>query len=512
MSGADSMPAPLRDLLAKLEEPTVRWALVAVGVVVLLQLRLILFAAALPVMAYWHYSNQSEVEQTEGEARGGGSRQATNRQDDDYGDEDDNDFAMSQEERDKRLFGNNGNAGGPQTANRNGEETGDPYGSSFWSNEDKQDEVGGGTRGPPDRKAGGRDPLGLDDDFGLGGGGNRSFGAAGGGEDKQFDFLGDLGSGGGGGLGPSDFDFLGGGGGMDSMDFMGGFGGKGKGKGKGKSDGPREPNPKQVFVAGIADSGEDEVRMFFEDTGEVERLKVLRDPEGKSKGVCFVTFRTEEQAQAALGLHGSSFSGKNLTVRLAHGGNKGEKGVGKGGDRPMGGDRLFGGGSGGPRNFDGPVDLGGSERFGAAFGDDRGERGFGKGGGKGKSGGKGKGERNSEMDGVLAEALEDSEGPVKVGDFDFAARRFLSELRSRDKIEGTQRFMEAMDMVIKYTSSKERSSVRKWPAYVFTLLQRFDPTLYEELRERDAERRREKSALDRAGDRGDEPGPRERDD
>lgn len=47
-------------------------------------------------------------------------------------------------------------------------------------------------------------------------------------------------------------------------------------------------------------------------------------------------------------------------------------------------------------------------------------------------------------------------------------------------------------MVLKYTSSKDRLSVRKWPAYIFTLLQKFDPNLWEELRERDAERRREK--------------------
>jgi len=152
---------------------------------------------------------------------------------------------------------------------------------------------------------------GGDDDFGLGKVGN------------DFDFL---------GSGGSDMDFLSGG-------FGGGFGG-GRGKGKGKDGGkkggekgekgPREANPKQVFVAGVGDASEDELRMFFEDVGEVDRLKLLTTPEGDSKGVCFVTFRTEEQAQQALSLHQSAFNGRSITVRLAHGGNKGEKGEGKG--------------------------------------------------------------------------------------------------------------------------------------------------------------------------------------
>mmetsp|Transcript_79622 Transcript_79622/g.210946 ORF Transcript_79622/g.210946 Transcript_79622/m.210946 type:complete len:253 (+) Transcript_79622:819-1577(+) len=231
-------------------------------------------------------------------------------------------------------------------------------------------------------------------------------------------------------------------------------------------------------------------------------MKVLRNEDGSSKGVCFVTFRTEEQAQEALRLHGRAIDGlppgKTLVVRLAHGGNKGEKGDKGGfkGDKPRRDDR---------RDEDrGPVDLGGSERFGAAFGfgrdrdrdDGRGEGGGfgggfgGRGGGKGGKG-KGKGGRmdRGEMDDILEEALADGEGPLRPGDFDFAARRFLAELKSRDKQDGTSRLQDALDMVLKYTSSKDRSSVRKWPAYVFTLLQKFDTDLWNELRERDAARK-----------------------
>lgn len=253
-------------------------------------------------------------------------------------------------------------------------------------------------------------------------------------------------------------------------------------------------------MAQIGDMPEEDIRMFFEETGEVDRLKVLQNPDGSSKGVCFVTFRTEEQAQKALTLHGTTLDGRSLVVRLAHGGNKG------GGEK---GDRGFKGGSGPDRgerfgNLDGPLDFGAgtSERFGAAFGDrdrERDRNGMGFGGGKGGRSGKGTGfggRRNDrgELDDLLEEALSEGDGPVKPSDFDFAARRFLAELRTRDKSEGTTRFREALDMVLKYTSSKDRTAVRKWPAYIFTLLQKFDPNLSEELRERDAERRREKGS------------------
>jgi len=277
------------------------------------------------------------------------------------------------------------------------------------------------------------------------------------------------------------------------MDF--GFGGKGKGKGKGKKGdkgkepgAPREADPKQVFVANIGDMPEEELRTLFEEAGDVERVKVLRTPEGLSKGVGFVTFGSVEQAQKALTMSGTPIDGRSLVVRLAHGGNKGErgekgdKGGGKG-DRFDRNDRF----DRGDRNdrfdrgdrFDGPPDLGGSERFGGAFGDrDRAPKGKGS-----KGSGRGKSDRHF-LDDELEEAIGDAGGPLRVSDFDFPARTFLGELRRKDQADGTQRFQEAIDMVLKYTCSKERDSVRKWPAYVFTLLSKFDPHLWEEIRDR----------------------------
>lgn len=488
----------MRDILDKLEQPAVRWGLVCVGVLVLVRLRLILFAAALPVVAYWHYSHNASEEPAEASEGAGAKNSRASAQDD----HDDDDF------------------GRDDFAAKDDEEV---YDKSFWTGDDKKAERSAPSREPASRPAFDDE----DDDFGFGSAVKKDTS-----DDvpkarsNMDDILGSLGS-----LGPmdggdddfglgkigNDFDFLGGGGGdFLSSSFGGGFGG-GKGKGK-KGDfkggekgdkGPREANPKQVFVAGIGEAQEDELRMFFEEAGEVDRLKVLTTPEGDSKGVCFVTFRSEEQAQAALRLHGSDMGGRNITVKLANGG-KGDKGEGKGA-----GGGGFGGGGKGKGGFGGdraPMDLGGpSERFGAAFGDN-GDRGsFGGDRPKGGKKGGGRGRERSELDELLEEALADQDGPVKASDFDFAARRFLSELRSRDRQDDTSRFGDALEMVFKYTNAKDRSSVRKWPAYIFTLLQKFDTALWEQLREKDAARRAEKGGGGGGGFSRDRP-PRTEDD
>eukprot|EP00929_Paragymnodinium_shiwhaense_P108692 TRINITY_DN75016_c0_g1_i1.p1 TRINITY_DN75016_c0_g1~~TRINITY_DN75016_c0_g1_i1.p1 ORF type:complete len:584 (-),score=151.86 TRINITY_DN75016_c0_g1_i1:47-1798(-) len=295
----------------------------------------------------------------------------------------------------------------------------------------------------------------------------------------------------------------------------GGDKGKGGEKGGEKGAGSHVQDPRQVFVAGIGSANEEEVRAFFSSIGEIERVKVLRTPEGNAKDVCFVTYRTEELAAKATSLNGAPYGGRNLTVRIAHGQNKGgEKGSpgggyntspggynqGKGGDAGRG--HLHSGSSFGspfmraapePPNSPegGPVDLGGAARFGALSDGlppaDRGNR-----TGKGRGKNKGKGEWLSDMEAVLEEYLADTDGPVRPTDFDFTAKRFLSELRNRDRIDGSDsHFRGAMDLVLQFTSGKDRSSVRKWSAYVFTLLQKADPDLADELRRRDEERRRQ---------------------
>lgn len=98
-------------------------------------------------------------------------------------------------------------------------------------------------------------------------------------------------------------------------------GGGGKGSG-GKGD------PRQVFVAGIGDAPESKVRALFEEAGDIERLKFLTNGDGSSKGVCFVTYRTEGQADKSLDFHGEEFNGKKLIVRIAQAPKGGQGGQG----------------------------------------------------------------------------------------------------------------------------------------------------------------------------------------
>ncbi|CAE8643336.1 unnamed protein product [Polarella glacialis] len=267
---AASLQDALRGFLGKAEHNGSRWFLVAIGVVILLRLRLILFAAALPVMAYWHYSNQQQEAAAKEEAPG-----------------DDGDEADQAEEYPPRAghrddYDDDRPEPGRRPSVPKEEEEGDPYDDAFWS-QDKQD-AGEPRRTAPWRSAetssstaarpstdfkknlrpddhldlgfddldsaldsrkpdlgfswdGGRDEL---DDL-LGGGdlgGSRSRPSTGlgnnrSGTDSMLDELAGLGSRGRGGM--DDFDFLGGGGGGDMDFFSGGFGGGGKGKGKGKS-------------------------------------------------------------------------------------------------------------------------------------------------------------------------------------------------------------------------------------------------------------------------------------
>jgi hypothetical protein len=292
-------------------------------------------------------------------------------------------------------------------------------------------------------------------------------------------------------------------------------GGKGdKGKGATSKSGDKSttasahaPDPKQVFVAGIGATSEGDIRTFFQTVGEVDRVKVLRTVEGESRDACFITFRTEEQAVKAVGLHGASLGGRSLTVRVAHGGKgaqeKGASGFnggggGKGAAYEAGKDTRQGsgvGGSGLPApGSPGPPDLGGAARFSSLSGGAPSAQGRAGGKGRGVKGNKGKTEWMSEIDAILEEALAEEEGPVRPSDFDFTAKRFLSELRSRDKVDGGERFAGAIEHILTYTSSKDRDSVRKWSAYVFTLLSKYDPALSEEFKKRDEERRRERAS------------------
>jgi hypothetical protein len=78
--------------------------------------------------------------------------------------------------------------------------------------------------------------------------------------------------------------------------------------------------------------------------------------------------------------------------------------------------------------------------------------------------------------------------PLQKKDFDFRVRRFLHEFCVHSTVS---RVSEVLSLVETSTAGKSRGDVRSWPAYLATLLRRFDPKLYENLADRDRRSRLE---------------------
>lgn len=82
--------------------------------------------------------------------------------------------------------------------------------------------------------------------------------------------------------------------------------------------------------------------------------------------------------------------------------------------------------------------------------------------------GSGRDEVNAEVEALLAKV-----GPtLQPRDFDFRVRRQLFVLYSSD---GLQKVRDALAMIWTYTSQKSRDNVKNWPAYLLTLLKKFEP-------------------------------------
>ena len=108
-----------------------------------------------------------------------------------------------------------------------------------------------------------------------------------------------------------------------------------------------------IYVGNLsAKTSEQELREAFENFGEVDSAKIIKDNfTGKSRGFGFVVMPSQDQAQAAIeGLNGKELEGSTLTVNEAkprenrggRPGGGGGRGPGGGGGRPGGGG--FGGG------------------------------------------------------------------------------------------------------------------------------------------------------------------------
>lgn len=72
-----------------------------------------------------------------------------------------------------------------------------------------------------------------------------------------------------------------------------------------------------------------------------------------------------------------------------------------------------------------------------------------------------------EIDALLAKVLT-----LQAKDFDIRVRRFLSTLHATG---GRQKVRDALAMINTYTVQKERDNVKNWPAYLLTLLKKFEP-------------------------------------
>jgi heterogeneous nuclear ribonucleoprotein A1/A3 len=104
---------------------------------------------------------------------------------------------------------------------------------------------------------------------------------------------------------------------------------------------------KKLFVGGLSWGTDDEgLRQAFSKFGEITDSKVITDREtGRSRGFGFITFSTDDAAQAAMqGMDGKQLDGRTVKVNEAQ--DRPREGGGGGGGGGRGG---FGGGGGGGR-------------------------------------------------------------------------------------------------------------------------------------------------------------------
>jgi len=104
-------------------------------------------------------------------------------------------------------------------------------------------------------------------------------------------------------------------------------------------------NQNKVYVGNLSYSTtSDDLTAFFSQYGEITELKLISDYDGRSKGFGFVTFATQEAAQASLAANDTELQGRKIKVNIARDKEEGRRGGGGGGQRPFSKGRKFGGG------------------------------------------------------------------------------------------------------------------------------------------------------------------------
>merc|ERR1712232_470280 len=101
-----------------------------------------------------------------------------------------------------------------------------------------------------------------------------------------------------------------------------------------EADAEEEPEL-TVFVGGVPFScSEETLRKDFAECGEIEKLTLPMNEDGRPKGIAFIKYKTKEGVTAALKFDGDEYGGRTLKVNLAGQGSKGkgkgDKGKGKG--------------------------------------------------------------------------------------------------------------------------------------------------------------------------------------
>jgi len=64
-------------------------------------------------------------------------------------------------------------------------------------------------------------------------------------------------------------------------------------------------------------ASEDEIKGFFKDCGNIERINILRGHDGRAKGIAFIRFSDNEGLQAAIAKNGQELDGRALKVEKA---------------------------------------------------------------------------------------------------------------------------------------------------------------------------------------------------
>ncbi|KAI9437458.1 hypothetical protein H4582DRAFT_1954766 [Lactarius indigo] len=101
----------------------------------------------------------------------------------------------------------------------------------------------------------------------------------------------------------------------------------------------------KVFVGGLSwNTTNDSLHAAFSEYGQVVEANVINDREtGRSRGFAFVTYSSEEEANAAIAhMDGQEFEGRTIKVNIAN-----ERGSGGGGGGRGYGQNRYGSGGGG---------------------------------------------------------------------------------------------------------------------------------------------------------------------